>query len=223
MRFALTTALLCLPLWLAGPTPAPQSTELLRHPDSPEFTRPAPAKSRVALMTSKGTIVIEVTRDWAPLGADRFYNLARLGYYNDMRIHRVVEDKWAQFGINGTPAIAQAWRTATFADDPFIKTHSNVRGTVAFAFKDKNARTTQLFINLRNNAATHDLEPFVPFGTVVEGMDVADALNKEYGETSGGGIRAGKQDPLFEGGNAYFDKMWPRLDRIIRATVAGER
>lgn len=174
-------------------------------------------------MTSKGTIVIEVTRDWAPLGADRFYNLARLGYYNDMRIHRVVEDKWAQFGINGTPAIAQAWRTATFADDPFIKTHSNVRGTVAFAFKDKNARTTQLFINLRNNAATHDLEPFVPFGTVVEGMDVADALNKEYGETSGGGIRAGKQDPLFEGGNAYFDKMWPRLDRIIRATVAGER
>lgn len=221
MRFALV--LLCLPFLLTRVDQTPRVDDVLRHPDSPEFTRPAPVKSHVSLMTSKGNIVIEVTRDWAPLGADRFYNLARLGYYNDMRIHRIVEDKWAQFGINGTPAIAQAWRTATFPDDPFIKAHSNVRGTVAFAFKDKNARTTQLFINLRDNSATHDLEPFVPFGTVIEGMNVADALNKEYGETSGGGIRAGKQDPLFEGGNAYFDKMWPRLDRIIRTTVDGNR
>ena len=196
-----------------------QATSPLLHPDSAEFTRPAPAVSRVTLETSKGDVVIEITRAWAPLGADRFYNLARLGYYDDMRLHRISGTKWAQFGINGTPDIAKAWRNATFPDDPFLPEHSNVRGTIAFAYKDKNARTTQVFINLQDNAPTHDKEPFVPFGRVLTGMDVVDRWNKEYGEDSGGGIRAGKQDPLFDGGNAYFDKMWPRLDRIIKARL----
>lgn len=212
----LLLALLCLPLLV---TQGPQTTNPLLHPDSPEFTRSAPARSLVTLVTTKGDIVIEVLRDWAPLGADRFYNLARLGYYTDIRIHRVVEDKWAQFGINGTPAIAQAWRNATFPDDPFIPAHSNVRGTVAFAFKDPNARTTQVFFNLRDNSPTHDKEPFVPFGRVITGMDVLDALNKEYGDNAGGGIRAGKQDPLFEGGNAYIDRMYPKLDKIMDVKV----
>ena len=212
----LLAALLCLPLLV---TRGPQAPAVLLHPDSPEFTRSAPARSLVTLVTTKGDIVIEVLRDWAPLGADRYYNLARLGYYTDIRIHRVVEDKWAQFGINGTPAIAQAWRNATFPDDPFIPAHSNVRGTVAFAFKDPNARTTQVFFNLRDNSPTHDKEPFVPFGRVITGMDVLDALNKEYGDNAGGGIRAGKQDPLFEGGNAYIDRMYPKLDKIMDVKV----
>lgn len=212
----LLAALLCLPLLV---TQGPQTTNVLLHPDSPEFTRPAPARSVVTLVTTKGDIVIEVTRDWAPLGADRFYNLARLGYYTDMRIHRVVEDKWAQFGINGTPDIAKAWRNATFPDDPFIPAHSNVRGTVAFAFKDPNGRTTQVFFNLRDNSPTHDKEPFVPFGRVITGMDVVDALNKEYGDNAGGGIRGGKQDPLFDGGNAYIDRMYPKLDKIMDVKV----
>lgn len=217
----LLAALLCLPLLMsiAGCATAPLAGNPLLHPDSPEFTKPAPARSLVTLATTKGDIVIEVLRDWAPLGADRFYNLARLGYYTDMRLHRIVADKWAQFGINGTPSVAKAWRTATFPDDPFIAANSNVRGTVAFAYKDHGGRTTQVFINLRDNSATHDVEPFVPFGRVIRGMDVADRLNKEYGENAGGGIRAGKQDPLFDGGNAYIDRMYPKLDKIMTVTV----
>jgi cyclophilin family peptidyl-prolyl cis-trans isomerase len=194
-------------------------TDVLLHPDSPEFAKPAPATSVITLVTTKGEVDIMVTRDWAPRSADRFYNLARLGYYNDMRIHRVVKDQWAQWGINGTPAIAKAWRAAEFTNDPFQPAHSNVRGTVAFAFKDQAALTTQVFINLRDNSATHDKEPFVPFGVVTRGMDVVDRWNKEYGDNAGGGIRAGKQDPLFDGGNALIDREYPRLDSIIRARV----
>jgi len=193
---------------------APQS--VLLNPASPEFTKPAPARSVITLVTTKGEVDIEVTRAWAPHSADRFYNLARLGYYDDTRIHRVVRDQWAQWGINGTPAIAKAWRTAEFANDPFQPANSNVRGTVAFAFKDQTALTTQVFINLRDNSPTHDKEPFVPFGKVTRGMDVVDQWNKEYADNAGGGIRAGKQDPLFDGGNAFIDQNYPRLDSILR-------
>jgi homoserine O-acetyltransferase len=196
-----------------------QTPSVLLTPGSAEFARPAPARSVITLVTTKGEVDIEVTRDWAPRSADRFYNLARLGYYNDTRIHRVVRDQWAQWGINGTPAIAQAWRSANFENDPFQPEHSNVRGTVAFAFRDRTALTTQVFINLRDNSPTHDKEPFVPFGRVTRGMDVVDKWNKEYGDNAGGGIRAGKQDPLFEGGNAFIDRTYPGLDAIIRVTI----
>jgi aminopeptidase N len=205
-------------LYEAG-TFAQASDSILLHPESPEFTRPAPDRSLITLTTTKGDVVIEVTRAWAPRSADRFYNLARLGYYNDARLHRVVGDSWAQFGINGTPAIAKAWRAAEFANDPFIAANSNVRGTVAFAFKDQKALTTQVFVNLRDNSATHDKEPFVPFGRVVSGMDIVDTWNKEYGDRSGGGIRAGNQGPLFDGGNAYIDATYPRLDSIIKVSI----
>jgi peptidyl-prolyl cis-trans isomerase A (cyclophilin A) len=125
--------------------------------------------------------------------------------------------KWAQFGINGDPQIANTWRRRTFPDDP--RRESNVRGTVAFAFAVPAGRTTQVFINLRDNSATHDPEPFVPFGKVIAGMDVADALYSEYGETAGGGIRAGRQELLFQAGNEYLASHFPRLDYIKRATV----
>jgi homoserine O-acetyltransferase len=161
--------------------------------------------------------MIEVHRDWAPHGADRFYNLVRAGYYDEARFFRVIEGRWAQFGINGEPKIAQLWRTRFIPDDPAGE--SNVRGTVAFAFAASNGRTTQVFINLRDNSATHDREPFVPFGKVIAGMEVADALNAEYGESAGGGIRRGKQDPMFEGGNRYFEERFPHLDFIKRAVV----
>jgi cyclophilin family peptidyl-prolyl cis-trans isomerase len=201
------------------PTPIPHAGDsLLLHPDSPEFTRRAPDHCTIELDTTKGLIAIDMHRDWSPLGADRFYNLVRTGYYDDVRFHRVVKDKWAQFGINGTPAIAKAWRPATFPDDPFVQ--SNIRGTVAFAFAVKEGRTTQVFINLVDNSATHDKEPFTPFGKVTGAtMAVIDALNYEYGETSGGGIRAGKQDALFEGGNAFLNAQFPRLDFIRTARV----
>jgi peptidyl-prolyl cis-trans isomerase A (cyclophilin A) len=176
----------------------------------------APPRFRVRLETSKGAIVIDVHRDWAPHGADRFYELVTSGYYDDSRFYRVVKGQWAQFGINGDPKVSQKWRTATIPDDP--NKASVVRGRVAFAFKDPNGRTTQIYISLRDNIE-QNTQGFAPFGEVVEGMDVADALNTEYGENSGGGIRGGRQQPLFDGGNAYLDREYPRLDQLIRARI----
>ncbi len=172
----------------------------------------------VRLETTKGDVVLEVTRAWAPHGADRFIDLVRAHYYDDCRLFRVITDRWAQFGIAGDPAVAQAWRTRTIPDDPFVQ-QSNVRGTIAFAFAVPNGRTTQVFINTRDNSATHDKEPFVVFGRVTQGLDVVDAWYSAYAETSGGGIRAGHQDAAFAGGNAFFDREFPQLDRITRATV----
>ena len=194
-----------------------QGESPLLRPDSPEMKKEAPASFRVLLETTKGRIEIEVRREWAPLGADRFYNLVRHGYYDQVRFHRVVAGRWAQFGINGEPRISTIWRDRPIEDDPFVQ--SNERGTIAFAFAVPDGRTTQVFFNLRDNSETHDREPFVPFGRVVSGMDVVDSLYSDYGETSGGGIRAGKQAPLFEKGNAYLDENFPRLDYILRATT----
>ena len=194
-----------------------QSPSLLLTPDAPEMNRRAPELFKVRLETSKGVILIEIHRDWAPNGTDRFYNLVRAGYYDEVRFHRVIKERWAQFGVNGDPKVSNVWRTRTIPDDQ--RRESNVRGTIAYAFAVANGRTTQVFINLRDNSATHDKEPFTPFGKVIEGMDVTDALNAEYAETSGGGIRAGKQAPLFEGGNAWLKENFPRLDYIIHATV----
>ena len=182
-------------------------------PDAPA----QPGVFSVRLETTKGPIVVEVHRDWAPHGADRFHELVAAGYYDDSRFFRVVKGRWAQFGINGDPKIAGAWRERTIPDDP--PKQSNVRGTVTFAFALPNGRTTQVYIALADLSAQQDAQGFVPFGRVVEGMDVADALNAEYGETSGGGIRAGKQQPLFDGGNAFLDREFPRLDRLTRATI----
>jgi homoserine O-acetyltransferase len=178
----------------------------------------APDEYKVRLETTKGPIVIAVHRDWAPRGADRFYELVTGGYYDDAPIFRIRRDTWAQFGIAGDPKVAQAWRTRTIPDDPY-KGVTNKRGTIAFAFKDPNGRATQVFINLRDNSATHEKEPFVVFGEVIEGMDVADKWYADYGESAGGGIRAGKQDPVFEGGNAYLKAKFPLLDYITRARV----
>ena len=180
-------------------------------------TSQAPARFVVQLETTKGTIVLECFRDWAPHGADRFYELVSSGYYSDAAIFRIRAKTWAQFGIAGDPKVAQAWRPRTIPDDPFKE--SNVRGTIAFAWAVPNGRTTQVFINLRDNRETHDKEPFVPFGRVIEGLDVADRLFDEYGEAAGGGIRAGKQDPVFQGGNAYLRKNFPRLDYIKSARI----
>ena len=193
---------------------------LLLNPDSPELNRRAPDIARVRLQTTRGVIRLELRRASAPHGVDRFYNLVRHGYYDNTAVFRVLAGKWAQFGINGDPAIAQAWRKRTIPDDPRVE--RNVRGAVSFAFKEPNGRTTQVFINLRDNSATHDREPFVPIGKVIEGMNVADELYSDYGEQAGGGIRGGKQDPLFAGGNDYLKRNFPRLDYITKATIEYE-
>ena len=181
------------------------------------MNRRAPDNFSVKLQTTKGSIFIELHRAWAPHGGDRFYNLGALGYYNESAIFRVIAGKWAQFGINGNPEVARAWRARTIPDDPRVE--SNVRGTVFFAFKDANGRATQAVINLRDNSEAFDKEPFVPIGKVVKGMEVADALHSEYGEQSGGGIRGGKQDALFKEGNKYLRANYPKLDYILKATI----
>jgi homoserine O-acetyltransferase len=199
----------------------PQSKlSLLLNPDAPAMNSRAPERFQVRFDTSKGNILVEIHREWSPHGVDRFYNLVRAGYYDDARFFRVREGRWAQFGINGDPRISNAWRERTIPDDP--RQLPNVHGTIAFAFAVPNGRTTQVFINLADNSATHDAEPFVPFGKIVQGLEVADALNAEYGESAGGGIRGGKQGPLFESGNDYLARNFPRLDFIRRATVFGK-
>jgi cyclophilin family peptidyl-prolyl cis-trans isomerase len=197
---------------LAGAQPSP-----LLNPDAPEFKLPAPSRFFVRLETSKGLILLDVERRLAPHGVDRFFALVKNGFYDGARFFRVVKPRFAQFGIAGDPAVAQAWRERTIPDDPLVG--SNVRGAVSFAFAVPNGRTTQIFINLRDNAAEFDKEPFVPFAHVMDGMDTADLLNGEYAEGAGGGLRAGKQDPLFSGGNAFLEKQFPKLDYIVRAIV----
>ena len=190
----------------------------MQSPSAPaRAASPVSADYRVRLDTTKGAIVVDVHRDWAPHGADRFHDLVTAGYYDDNRFFRVVKGRWAQFGINGDPHVAAAWRERTIADDP--PKQSNARGTVTFAFAVPNGRATQVYIALSDLSAQQDAQGFVPFGRVVEGMDVADALNSEYGEAAGGGIRAGQQQPVFDGGNTFLDREFPRLDRLIRATI----
>ena len=178
------------------PAQSPATSPLL-NPDDPVFSVQAPSRFFVRLETSKGLMLLDVERRLAPNGVDRFYNLVRHGFYDSARFFRVIKPRFAQFGIPGDPAIAQAWRDRTIPDDPRLA--SNVRGAVSFAFATPNGRTTQVFINLQDNSQTFDKEPFVPFAHVIDGMDVADALYAEYGESAGGGIRAGQAGPAFFG------------------------
>jgi cyclophilin family peptidyl-prolyl cis-trans isomerase len=194
-----------------------QTPPSLTNPDDPAFLQHAPSRFHVRLDTSKGLILLDVDRRLAPNGADRFYNLVRHGFYDNARFFRVIKPRFAQFGIPADPAVAEAWRNRTIPDDPRVST--NVRGAVSFAFAVPNGRTTQVYINLQDNAEAFDKEPFVPFAHVIDGMDVADLLYGEYGESSGGGIRGGKQDALFSGGNAFLAREFPKLDFIIRAAV----
>lgn len=189
----------------------------LLHPEHPAFSAHAPAQYQVQMETTKGKVLLEIKREWAPIGADRFYNLVSHGYYDHAPLFRIVKDKWAQFGIAADGKIASAWRYQNIPDDPRVL--SNERGTVAFAFKDPNARTTQVFINLKDNSSTHDKVPFVPFARVIAGMDVVDSWYNGYGETSGGGIRGGKQDSMFLQGNAYLQSHYPKLDYILKAYI----
>jgi homoserine O-acetyltransferase len=174
-----------------------------------------PPTYRTVIETSAGIFEIAVYRAWAPHGADRFFELVQRGYYDDSRFHRVVAGKWAQFGIAGAPLVAQAWQSRPIPDDRLLQ--SNTRGFVAFANTGPHTRSTQVFINLGDNAAQNDGEAgFAPFGEVVMGMDVVDRLYAGYGELSGGGMRAGRQEMLFADGNRYLDTNFPRLDLLIR-------
>jgi homoserine O-acetyltransferase len=189
---------------------------MLLDPSAAYWSAPSPAVYDVRIETTKGPFVLEVTRAWAPRGADRFYQLVSAGYYDDSRLTRIVPRFIAQFGVAGDSATNARWAGSRFVDDP-VREH-NVRGTIAFAMTGPNARTTQVFVSLVDNSRL-DAQGFAPFGRVVEGMDVVDALYSGYGENSGGGVRAAKQGQLMNGGNAYADREFPKLDRLIRARI----
>ena len=176
----------------------------------------SPANFRVKFDTTKGPFIVEAHRDWAPNGVDRFYALVRNGFFDDSRFFRTVPNYIAQFGIPGDPSVAAVWRTRTIPADP--EHGSNLRGTIGYAMVTPDARTTQLYINLADNLK-NDHQGFTIIGKVVEGMDVVDRLYTGYGESSGGGMRANHQQKLFEEGNAYLDRNYPNLDKLLRATV----
>jgi homoserine O-acetyltransferase len=188
----------------------------LRDPKNALWSKPAPEVYRVQIDTSKGRFVSQVTRALAPRGADRFYHLVETGFYDDSRFFRVIAGRFAQFGIPGNPAIAGVWRNQSFPDDPVRA--SNTLGTFAYAMTGRDARTTQIYINT-SDQLQQDAQGFAPFGKVVEGMDVVDKLYSGYAERSGSGMRAGRQGKLFEEGNAYLDREFPLLDRVIRTRI----
>jgi peptidyl-prolyl cis-trans isomerase A (cyclophilin A) len=175
----------------------------------------APDTFKVRFDTTKGPVTIQVTRSQAPHGADRFYNLVKAGYFKDIAFFRVIPGFMAQFGIHGDPKVSAAWREANIQDDP-VKA-SNTRGAITFATAGPNTRTTQLFINLVDNPNL-DSMGFAPFGKVVEGMDVVDKLNGEYGEGAPQG-RGPYQGQVQMEGNTYLKKSFPNLDYIKSATI----
>lgn len=176
----------------------------------------APDQFKARFSTTKGDFVIEVTREWAPNAADRFYNLVKIGYFDDAAFFRNIESFMVQFGINGDPAVNEKWNQSTIKDDRVKQ--SNTRGYVTFAQKPTpNSRTTQLFINFGDNSQLDD-QRFAPFGRVVEGMDVVDSLYNGYGEGPPRG-RGPDQGRIQDEGNVYLKQNFPKLDYIKNATI----
>jgi peptidyl-prolyl cis-trans isomerase A (cyclophilin A) len=168
----------------------------------------------VRLETTKGEVYVDIRRSWAPIGADRFYNLVKRGYFDDTAFFRVVAGFMAQIGIHGHPAVNAAWRNARIDDDPVQQ--SNSRGMLSFATSGKNSRTTQFFINLVDNARLDGMG-FAPIGRV-RNMNVVDLLNSEYGEGAPAG-RGPVQGRIQSEGNAYLRREFPALDYIRRAVI----
>ncbi|MGD8319050.1 MAG: peptidylprolyl isomerase [Gemmatimonadota bacterium] len=179
------------------------------------LTETAPEDFRVRFTTSEGDVVVAVHRSWAPVGADRFYNLVTNGFYDDTRIYRVLPGFMAQFGMNGDPRVNMAWKNSIIVDDPVAE--SNTRGRIAFAKGGPNSRTTEVFISLRDNPSLDD-RGFAPFGEVVEGMDVVDRFYADYGDGPPRGDGP-YQAQVQAQGNAYLDTSFPELTKIEHATV----
>jgi len=183
--------------------------------DPGKLNERAPDSFRARFETSEGAFVVEVTREWAPLGADRFYNLVKHGFYDGTRFFRVLAGFVVQFGVHGDPEVQRVWGGQTIKDDPVKE--SNRRGTLTFATSGTDTRTTQLFINLADNA-TLDASGFAPFGVVAEGMDVVERFYVGYGEMAPDG-KGPDYERLVNEGNAYLEKEFPELDHIRKAVI----
>jgi peptidyl-prolyl cis-trans isomerase A (cyclophilin A) len=192
-------------VFAATPPPPPA----LLHPA--KLTATAPRDYDVVFTTTKGSFTITVHRQWAPRGADRFYNLVRARFYDGDEFFRVVKGFVVQFGISGYPAVSRAWQNATIKDDP-VKA-SNARGTITFADAGPDTRTTQVFVNLGDNASL-DGQGFSPFGRVTSGMSVVAKLFAGYGEAV-----TNLQGQIATQGNSFLRRHFPKLDRVIRARV----
>ncbi len=186
----------------------------LFHPEKATLT--APDKFRVEFVTTKGNFIIEVTRAWSPHGADRFFNLIKLGFYDGVTFHRAIDDFMVQFGIHPEPAVNGAWYKAFLPDDPVVE--SNRRSYVTFAHAGKDSRTTQIFISYVDKQRRLDKDGFSPFGKIVDGMKVVDSLYKGYGELGpkGKGPNASR---VQREGQPYIDAEFPKLDAIKKARV----
>jgi peptidyl-prolyl cis-trans isomerase A (cyclophilin A) len=197
-----------------APALPPVSTDpALRDPAA--LNQRAPETFRVLFDTTKGAFSVQVTRAWAPIGADRFYNLVSHGYYDGAAFFRVLKGFMAQTGIHGDPQVSAAWRGANVPDD--IREKSNTRGRVTFATGGPNTRTTQIFFNYADNSRLDGMG-FTPFGEVAEGMDVLEALEGGYGEgyPQGNGPNQGR---IQGEGNAYLRAEFPKLDYIKTARI----
>jgi peptidyl-prolyl cis-trans isomerase A (cyclophilin A) len=202
------------PVAASTPTPAPAGPGVALL-DPSRAGEPAPDRFRVRFETTKGPFVVEVTRAWAPRGADRFHGLVKAGYYDDVAFFRVIPGFMVQFGIHGDPRVNEAWRAARIPDDPVAQ--SNKRGMVTYAMAGPDTRTTQLFVNFKDNAFL-DPQGFPPFGRVVEGMAVVDSLYSGYGEGAPQGMGP-DQGRVQQEGNAYLRASFPRLDYVKTARL----
>lgn len=195
--------------------PLTAADSLLLHPEAPALRETPPDTFYVALETTEGAMTIEVIRAWAPLGAFRFYNLVRNGFYDGSSFFRVLPGFIAQFGAKGHPAIDAAWLDQALPDDPVRV--SNLGGTISFAAAGPDTRVTQVFINYRDNPGLDPLG-FAPFGRVIRGQDVLLRLESGYGEPAPMG-RGPTWQCILEGGNAYLAKEFPRLDAVRSARL----
>ena len=200
----------------AGSPPTGDPMAALLDPDSSVWAEAAPERFTARFQTTVGSFDVAVVREWAPIGVDRFYNLARHGFYDDSRFFRVVEAFIAQFGIPGDPAVTAAWEGRAIRDDPVVA--SNRRGSLAYAMTGPDTRHTQIYFNLVDNIRL-DSTGFAPIGEVVQGLDVMDQLYAGYGEGAGGGMRRGDQMRMLTEGNAHLDQDYPLLDHIVRIDV----
>ena len=187
----------------------PQDADISKLLDPAALNETAPAEFVVLVKTTKGDMRFKIDRSWAPNGVDRFYNLVKNGYFSDIAMFRMVPGFVVQFGIHGKPVLNDVWRDANIQDDPENK--SNVDGTLTFANAGPNTRTTQMFINVGNNTML-DKRGFPPIGKIIEGRDVLDKLNFEYGEKPNQGM-------IHKKGNTYLKASFPNLDYIISMTV----
>ena len=192
-----------------------QDKNPLLDPAAPAVNLTAPAEFKVKFETSKGDVVLKITRDWAPKGADRVFSLAKNGFFDECRFYRVLPKFVAQFGIHGDPAVSAKWREARLDDDPVKE--KNTRGRVTFAKSGPNTRTTNLFISLKDNTSL-DSQGFAPIGEIIEGIDVVDQLHSGYGDGAPKG-RGPSQKKIYEEGNAWLQKEFKDLDFIKTAKV----